>query len=267
MIPKIIHYCWFGGKDIPEEYKHYIETWKKYCPDYQIKEWNEKNFDLNASDYTKEAYEQRKWAFVSDYARLKIIYEEGGVYLDTDVELLKSLDTLLKEKCFLASEKTGYIATGLGFGAEKKNEVIRLLLEEYSNRHFAGKNGVYDHTACPKRNTKPLQKYGYKFNPDEIVRIKDAIVFPPSYFDPMDSTSGDINISENTYTIHHYSASWISDEDNVQNKKIDEIVEKNNFVLGHIKKQWFLYNVQKEKGMTDSFIKYLISKIRLKINL
>ena len=267
MIPKIIHYCWFGGKDIPEEYKHYIETWKKYCPDYQIKEWNEKNFDLSISDYAKEAYEQKKWAFVSDYARLKIIYDEGGIYLDTDVELLKPLDGLLNEKCFLAAEKTGYIATGLGFGAEKKNEVIRLLLDEYSNRHFVGKNGVYDHTACPKRNTKPLQKYGYKFSPNEILRVKEAIVFPPSYFDSMDAMSGKIKISENTYALHHYSASWISDEDKVQNKKIDEIVKSNSLIIGQLKKQWFLYCAQKEKGMSKSFIKYLMSKLRLKLNI
>ena len=266
MIPKIIHYCWFGKKEIPEEYKQYIETWKKYCPDYQIKEWNEENFDLSSSDYAKEAYEQKKWAFVSDYARLKVIYDEGGIYLDTDVELLRSLNGLLKEKCFLASEKTGYIATGLGFGAEKKNEVIRLLLEEYSKRHFTGENGVYDHTACPKRNTKPLQKYGYKFNSNEIIKIKEAIVFPPSYFDPMDYMSGKIKISENTYAIHHYSASWISDEEKVKNEKIDEIVKSNNLIIGQLKKQWFLYCIQKENGITKSFIKYLISKMKLKLN-
>lgn len=267
MIPKIIHYCWFGGKELPNEYKYYIRTWKKYCPDYQIKEWNEKNFDIEQSDYAKEAYEQKKWAFVSDYARLKIIYEEGGIYLDTDVELVKPLDDLLKEKCFLASEKTGYINTGLGFGAEKKNEIIHFLLEEYTNRHFIGKNGVYDHTACPKKNTKPLRKYGYKFSLDEIIRIRDAVIFPPVYFDPMDYELGETNITENTYSIHHYASSWISNEDQVQNKRIDEIVKNNNFVFGHIKKQWFLYRIQKENGMADSFIGYLISKIRLKINI
>lgn len=266
MIPKIIHYCWFGGKELPDEYKHYIKTWEKYCPDYQIKEWNEKNFDINQSDYAREAYEQKKWAFVSDYARLKIIYEEGGIYLDTDVELVKPLDDLLKEKCFLASEKTGYIATGLGFGAEKKNEIIKLLLEEYVNRHFIGENGVYDHTACPKKNTKPLRKYGYKFSLKEIVRIRDAVIFPPVYFDPMNCSSGETTITESTYSIHHYTSSWISEEDKIQNIKIDEIVKNNNFILGHIKKQWFLYRIQKENGTTNSFIRYLISKIRLKIN-
>ena len=266
MIPKIIHYCWFGGKEFPDEYKYYIETWKKYCPDYQIKEWNENNFDISSSDYAKEAYEQKKWAFVSDYARLKIIYEEGGIYLDTDVELVKPLDNLLKETCFLASEKTGYVNTGLGFGAEKNNDIIRLLLEEYLGHHFIGKDGVYDNTACPKKNTKPLRKYGYKFSSEKIVVAQNAVIFPPDYFDPMDCTSGDIQITANTYSIHHYASSWISDTDRIQNKKIDEIVEKNNFIIGHLKKQWFLYEIQKEKGKSENFFKYIISKIRLKLN-
>ena len=142
MIPKIIHYCWFGQSEMPTEYKRYIETWREKCPNYQIKEWNERNFDINSSAYAKEAYEEKKWAFVSDYARLKIIYDEGGIYLDTDVELIKSLDSLLSEKCFLATETTGYIATGLGFGAEQGNEIIKKMLEEYSGRHFRGHDGV-----------------------------------------------------------------------------------------------------------------------------
>ena len=267
MIPKIIHYCWFGGKEIPDEYKEYINSWRRYCSDYQIKEWNETNFNFKQSDYAKEAYEQKKWAFVSDYARLKIIYEEGGIYLDTDVELIKSLDDLLKEKCFLAAEKTGYINTGLGFGAEKKNEIVKLLLEEYTGRHFIGKDGVYDTIACPQKNTKPLRKLNYKFSSSEILRIKDTIIFPPVYFDPMDPISGEININENTYSIHHYSSSWISDADRSQNERIEKIIKNNNFILGQIKKQWFLYKIQKENGMTKSFIQYLISKICFKLNI
>ena len=267
MIPKVIHYCWFGGKEIPEEFRNYIETWRKYCPDYQIKEWNENNFDLSTSDFAKEAYKEKKWAFVSDYARLKIIYDEGGIYLDTDVELLKSLDELIKEECFLATEKTGYVATGLGFGAERKNEVIRLLLDEYSNHHFIGEDGVYDNIACPKKNTKPLKKYGYIYSPDKIIRIKRAAIFPPSYFDPMDCTSGEIKITDNTFAIHHYSASWISDIDKVRNERIDEIVKNNGLITGQIKKQWFLYMIQKNNGTSNSFIKYMVSKIRLKLNI
>ena len=94
MIPKMIHYCWFGGNPLPDEVKKYMETWKKYCPDYEIKEWNERNFDVNQNQYCSEAYEAKKWAFVSDYARLKILYEHGGIYMDTDVEVCKPLDHL-----------------------------------------------------------------------------------------------------------------------------------------------------------------------------
>ena len=121
MLPKKIHYCWFGGNELPDLAIKCIESWKKYCPDYEIIEWNETNFDLECCDFVKEAYKAKKWAFVSDYARLKVVYDNGGIYLDTDVELVKSLDILLQEKCYFGEETTGYVATGLGFGAENGN--------------------------------------------------------------------------------------------------------------------------------------------------
>ena len=124
MIPKVIHYCWFGGNELPELAMKCIDSWKKFCPDYEIKQWNEKNYDLDSSRYIKEAYKNKKWAFVSDYARLDIIYNNGGIYLDTDVELIGKLDEFLDEKCFLAAEREEYVNTGLGFGAEKGNVVI-----------------------------------------------------------------------------------------------------------------------------------------------
>ena len=119
MIPKKIHYCWFGGNPLPELAIKCLESWKKYCPDYEIIEWNETNFNLDSCEYVREAYQAKKWAFVSDYARLKVVYDNGGIYLDTDVELIKSLDRLLKNKSFFGTETTGVVATGLGFGAEK----------------------------------------------------------------------------------------------------------------------------------------------------
>jgi len=267
MIPKIIHYCWFGKKELPSEYKKYIDSWKKNCPDYQIKKWNEDNFDINSSTYMREAYEENKWAFVSDYARLKIIYDEGGIYLDTDVELIKPLDDLLEEKCFLATETTGYINTGLGFGAEKGNEIIKEMLDEYSGLHFKGGNGVYDNIACPKRNTAPFTKYGFEFSLDKRIRIKNALILPPEYFCPIDYMTGETIITNKTYSIHHYSATWLSNEDLIINEKIDEIVRKSGFLSGQIKKQWFLYNVQKKAGKTNSFIKFLASKIKLKLRI
>ena len=267
MIPKVIHYCWFGGKPIPEQYIKYMESWKKICPGYEIKEWNERNFDLSLCDYVKEAYEEKKWAFVSDYARLKIIYEEGGIYLDTDVELIKPLDDLLNEKCFLTTETTGYIATGLGFGAEKGSEVIRLMLAEYSGRHFRGENGVYDTVTCPKRNTDALKKIGFQFSDTTILRLQNCIILPPEYFCPIDCESGSVHITENTISVHHYAGSWISEKDIEINKKIDEINKNNLYVVAQIKKQWLLYNTQKENGKAECFIKYLISKVAMKLKL
>lgn len=211
MIPKVIHYCWFGGNPIPEEYKKYIETWKKYCPDYEIKRWDETNFDLNSCAFVKEAYDAKKWAFVSDYARLKIIYDEGGIYLDIDVELIKNLDRFLVNKCFLAEETSGYINTGLGFGAEKGNIIVEKLLKEYDG-HFKLDEYTYDLTPCPKKNTKPFLQMKYRFSGKEIWKNEEVNVYPPEYFCPLDYETGRKMITENTVSIHHYSASWHNKE-------------------------------------------------------
>ena len=133
MIPKVIHYCWFGGKKIPLEFRRYMKSWRKFCPDYEIREWNESNFDVFAHPFTKSAYEAKAWAFVSDYARLKVVYEHGGIYLDTDVELLKSFDELLMEQGFAGMERPGVVALGLGFGAEPKHPLIKEFMEYYEN--------------------------------------------------------------------------------------------------------------------------------------
>lgn len=128
MIPKVIHYCWFGGNSKPELVQKCIESWKQYCPEYKIVEWNESNFDVNCIDYVKCAYQDKKWAFVFDYARLWIIYNNGGIYLDTDVLLKNNLDDLLSYDCWLASDDVRYIATGLGFGAVKNHYIIEKLM-------------------------------------------------------------------------------------------------------------------------------------------
>ena len=136
MIPKVIHYCWFGKGKYPKIVKQCISSWERYCPDYQLKLWNEENYDINQCDFLKEAYSSKNWAFVSDYARLDIIYHEGGIYLDTDVELVKSLDDLLAYDCFLASDGSAGINTGLGFGAVRNHPTIKSMLDKYENKHF-----------------------------------------------------------------------------------------------------------------------------------
>ena len=157
MIPKKIHYCWFGEKEKPELVKKCIESWKKYCPDWEIYEWNETNFDISSVVYMKEAYEMKKWAFVSDVARLMIVYLNGGVYLDTDVELTGSIDTWLENDAFYAFESTRNINSGQGFGAIKKHDSVKAMLDYYKERHFIT-NGKLNTLPCPAGNTESLEK-------------------------------------------------------------------------------------------------------------
>ncbi len=227
MIPKVIHYCWFGGNELPELAMKCIDSWKKFCPDYEIKQWNEKNYDLDSSGYIKEAYKNKKWAFVSDYARLDIIYNNGGIYLDTDVELIGKLDEFLDEKCFLAAEREEYVNTGLGFGAEKGNVVIKELLDQYNEIDIKSENENL-FLPCPIRNTEPLLKKGYKFSKDKIWRTKLVTVYPAEYFCPIDYVTGEKYITNLTKSIHHYSASWHNKEE----EKIHKIQEKCIKVLG-----------------------------------
>ena len=217
MIPRIIHYCWFGGNPLPEMAKHCIASWKKYCPDYEIKEWNEDNFDINCCDYVSEAYKAGKWAFVSDYARLKIIYENGGVYLDTDVEAVNTLDNVLDNSFFFGIEKHEdkyhdllliKVATGLGFGAEAGNEVLGSMLNDYEHIHFIKEDGSFDLTTCPVRNSKSLYKYGYK-DENRTQKFLGGTIYPAEYFCPKEAGRYTDNYSENTLTIHHYSGSWL----------------------------------------------------------
>lgn len=157
MIPKIIHYCWFGNNPKPDIVKRCIASWGKYCQEWQIKEWNESNFDVESMPYIKEAYDYKKYAFVSDVARLQIVYQEGGVYLDTDVELLESIDHLLENDAFFAFESNRNINTGLGFGAIENHEAIKKMLEYYKEKHFIVDNRMCL-IPCPAGNSESLSE-------------------------------------------------------------------------------------------------------------
>ena len=137
-IPRKIHYCWFGKGELPDLAVYCINSWKKYCLDYEIVRWDESNSDLSSCNFVIEAYRQKKWAFVSDYIRLKVIAEHGGIYLDIDVELLKSLDGLLELDSFMGFEESRpyYVNSGLGFGAGKNNENIKKLMDSYEQVSF-----------------------------------------------------------------------------------------------------------------------------------
>lgn len=212
-IPKIIHYCWFGGNPLPEKVKNCIKSWKKYCPDYEIIQWNETNYNVNKIRYIKEAYESGKWAFVSDYARLDVVYQYGGIYLDTDVELVKSPDNLLEESMFLAIEKQNcQINTGLGFGAEKENLLLYQLMELYHNISFIKEDGTLNVIACPRYTTDFFLKRGYQLK-DQNQRIENCLILSSEYFCPMDFQTGVINMTEHTVGIHWFEASWFEKED------------------------------------------------------
>jgi len=216
MIPKTIHYCWFGRNPKPELVQRCISSWRKYCPDYEIIEWNEENFDISQNQYAKEAYDAKKWAFVTDYARLWIIYMQGGIYLDTDVEVIKSLDDLLEKEAFFGFEDEKCIATGLGFGAVKGNKVVECMLKDYDNIHFLSEEGTYDKTPCPIRNTKAIANYlPSKFNGDKILQIDGATIFPTEYFCPLSADGKTMKKTKNTRSIHWYSATWLSEDEMV----------------------------------------------------
>lgn len=208
-IPKEIHYCWFGKGKMPPLAEKCIKSWEKYCPDYKIICWNEENFDIGQNRYMREAYEAGKWAFVSDYARLKIVYEHGGIYLDTDVELIKPLDSLIEDVGFMGFDEKGIVATGLGFAAEPGNAIIGEFLADYDDIPFVLEDGSFDLTPCPDRNTATLVRLGMDTSVSDQVFMGIRFL-PDDYLCPMDYLTGKKTITKNTYSIHHYSASWTS---------------------------------------------------------
>ena len=205
MIPKIIHYCWFGGNPKPKMAEKCIESWKKYCPDWQIIEWNEDNFDVNRNGYTKMCIEQRKYAFLSDYVRLFVVAEHGGVYFDTDVEVIKSLEPLLENEAFFGFETPEFVASGLGFGSVAHGTAVEAMLREYDIL-LDGTKGVI---GCPRLNTAALEKLGLVRDGSMQV-VAGAKILPIEYLNPYESNTGRLKKTKNSYSIHWYSASWMS---------------------------------------------------------
>lgn len=225
MIPKTIHYCWFGGNSFPPKIKKCIKSWRKYCPDYQIVEWNDTNVDIDhMPPYVQQAYKAKKWAYVSDYVRLWVIYNNGGIYLDTDVELIKSLSPLLSHKAFFGFESNDYktVATGLGFGAEKGVGLLKELMETYQDLSFPTDKNVKP-TPNTWINWPVFEKHGVVRN-DTMQEICDGIaIYPGEYFDPMHGYfDGEICVTEKTFSIHHYTMTWLDNRENIvrQNKRL-----------------------------------------------
>lgn len=236
MIPKVIHYCWFGGKPLPQEVKKCIKSWKRYAPDFEIIQWNESNFDVNLHPFVKSAFECSAWAFVSDYARLKIVYDYGGIYLDTDVELLKSIDDLLENKFFIGTQQGGYPTTGLGFGAEKGNRTVSDMLKEYDSLIYV--DSVKKKVTCPLLNSKVIYELGYSYT-DSIWKKNDVTVYPNRYFDPIAQGDTQCLLCEETYSIHHYAGSWTPWSQRMRRRIIrligEERIHKIKVLLGKAK--------------------------------
>lgn len=210
MMPKIIHYCWFGGKPLTPLAVKCIESWKKKFPPYEIKEWNEDNFDVYAIPYIREAYEQKKYAFVSDYARFFILYKYGGIYLDVDVEVINPFQDIIDRGAFMACESNYPLALsvnpGLGCGCEPGNEVFRDFLELYATLHFDGQGGTK--TIC-HYTTEYFVANGLQ-NSNQLQQVKGIWIYPKDYFCPKNPQTKQCNFTENTRTIHHYAASWFT---------------------------------------------------------
>ena len=204
MIPKVIHYCWFGRGEKPKLAQKCIASWKKFCPEYEIVEWNEDNFDVNMNGYTRMCYEQKKYAFLSDYVRLLVVAQHGGLYFDTDVELLRSPDALLAHDAFFGFETPEYVATGLGFGSAAHGEAIEAMLHEYDPL-LDGQHGT---VGCPLLNTAALVKLGLQQN-GAYQTVAGAIILPSDYLNPYESATGRIKKTANTISVHWYSAAWM----------------------------------------------------------
>lgn len=202
-IPKVIHYCWFGSAELPKSVEKCIASWKKHCPDYTVIRWDEHNFDVHSCPYSSHMYEHKKWAFLSDYARLKILYEQGGLYLDTDVELLRSPASLLEKGAFMGFENADRVATGLGFAAPAGHPFIRENMAYYE--HLTDFSAV---PACPHITTSLLEKHGLIPDRTLLQTVAGLTVYPEEYLCPKNERTGLTLRTENTYSIHHFDASW-----------------------------------------------------------
>lgn len=207
-IPKVIHYCWFGKNEKPKLINKCIETWKKYLKDYEIIEWNEENFNIDMCNFTKEAYEDKKWAFVADYCRLWVLYKYGGIYLDTDIEVLKPIDDLLDNNSFTGVEDEEEIAFGI-WGCKIEDKFLGEILEYYNSINYSEYKEDLQELAIPIHITKIAKKLGYTKPEDSISYFYDDVaVYPKEYFYPKRHAWEVPKITQNTYTIHHYEGTW-----------------------------------------------------------
>lgn len=248
LIPKIIHYCWFGGAPKPKSVQRCINSWKKYCPDFVIREWTEKDVDITQNEYTRQAYEAKAWGFVPDYLRLWIIYNYGGIYLDTDVQVVRDLSPLLEHKAFAGFEADSFVALGLGFGAEQGNPFLYEHMQLYEELRFLNEDGRENRTPAPQYTTRLLRGYGLKDDNGETQVVAGVTIFPREFFCPKDFYTGRIMLTENTFSIHQHDASWFSPEAQAEKQK-----------------RWKRFEEKDKKNARKEFVRYLPNRILLKL--
>ena len=240
-IPKTIHYCWFGGNPLGEKELACIESWRRFLPDYKIVRWDESNFDVRSCSYASEAFDATKWAFVSDYARFKILFDHGGLYFDTDVEVISPIDDIIAAGPFMGFETdcpgsgnnvdtlkgATTVAAGLGLSANPGLGLYKSILDSYSEDHFVNSDGTLNKTTVVTRVTEILLKYGLRDVPG-IQKVAGVIIYPSEFFNPKSFLTGEINPTNNTRSIHHFSMSWLSDLERAQHD-----------IMGHLLKLGF----------------------------
>lgn len=208
-IPKVIHYCWFGNNKKPQIVEKSIKSWKEKLPDYEIKEWNEENFKIDDFQFTREAYKSKKWAFVSDYCRVWVLYNYGGIYLDTDIEVVKNLDGFLNDSSFGGVEFDANINFAI-WGCKKNDSFLKVVLDRYDNLDFLKNIDNLDNITIPLVVTEEAEKLGFKLT-KEIVEFGDGVkIYPKQFFYPKENSWEEVEITKDTYTIHHYEGSWKS---------------------------------------------------------
>ena len=228
MIPKIIHYVWFGRKPLPESAIKCIDSWKKFCPDFSIVEWNEENFPINSFIYAQEAYNNKKWAFVSDVAGLYAVVNYGGSYRDTDVELIAPIDDFLNVKAFSGFESDHEVPTGL-MGCEANHSFFKNLLNEYENLHFVRPDGSFDLTTNVTRITKACKQNGLLLN-NKKQTIMDFTLYPKDFFCPLNHKNGKLEKTNNTVAIHWFAGSWKSDEEKENHNKALKYMKEHKII-------------------------------------
>lgn len=235
MIPKVIHYCWFGGNPLPPLAVKCIDSWKKFLPDYEIKEWNELNFDLDAWPFAKQALENRKFAFISDVCRLYVLKEFGGIYMDTDVEALKPLDNFLHHGAFSGFENDDYVPTGI-MASEKGGAWVTELLHYYDNKPFINEKNEMETTSNTSIITEMMLKKGFVMN-NKFQEIDGYVAFYPNdYFCPKSYKTGNIDLTENSYCIHHFAKSWIAPQKRYRNILKMKVMN----IVGYKRVQFFI---------------------------